>query len=94
MPAPACAAQQAGRCLSAFPSYGFLLGVEPERVPTVSARFAALGVEARVVAELRQQRTLDVRYGAERARYWDLEREAVMGFGPLTQASALEHRTD
>ena len=81
LPAPGHAVHEPQRWLEAFPSYGYLLAVEPEHAETVIARFAAHGVAASVIATLTRERALDVHYQQERACYWDLAREPLMGFG-------------
>jgi AIR synthase-related protein len=82
IPAPACADAEPKRWLEAFPSFGYLLSVEPEHVAEVTARFAAVGVTASVIATVDDTRALEVSYEGESARYWDLSRESLMGFGP------------
>jgi selenophosphate synthetase-related protein len=81
VPAPAAALGQARRWLEAFPSFGFLLAVEPEHIGHIIDRFAALGVVAAPIAELTRARNLDITYAGETVRYWDLARENLMGFG-------------
>ena len=81
VPAPEQAEGQARRWLEAFPSYGFLLAAEPEHVPEICDRFAALGIVATAVARVTRELVLDVEYAGERARYWDMTRDILMGFG-------------
>jgi len=68
------------RWLSAFPSFGFVLSVEPRAAQAVCARFAAAGVSAACVGEVTREPKLVLESGAERAEYWDL-REPLTGFG-------------
>lgn len=82
VPAPACAEAEPQRWLESFPSFGYLLSVDPVHVAEVSARFAAVGVTASAIATVDDTRTLEVEYEGESVRYWDLSREALMGFGP------------
>lgn len=88
VPAPEAAVGQARRWLEAFPSYGFLLSVEPRHVGQIVDRFAALGVAAAPIALVTEERTLDVNYGGETVRYWDLTRETLMGFGCSSRSSS------
>jgi uncharacterized protein len=89
VPAPPEACRQPLRWLSAFPSYGYLLAVRPEHVTQVSERFAAHGVSAAAVAQLRAGHTLELTYRGETHAYWDLSREALLGFG--ARAQFVEH---
>ena len=81
LPAPAAASGDALRWLRAFPSFGYLLAARPEHVPGVIARFRDHGVDAAVVAELDASGALDLRSRGERIRYWNLDRQALLGFG-------------
>ena len=68
------------RWLNAFPSFGFVLSVEPARVSAVCARFEELGVTCAAVGEVSSEPRLELTYGRERAKYWDLS-EPLTGFG-------------
>jgi selenophosphate synthetase-related protein len=81
VPAPACAHAEPKRWLESFPSFGYLLAVEPHDVAEVIARFAAVGIVAAAIAELDDSRALAVSYGGASVRYWDLASESLMGFG-------------
>jgi AIR synthase-related protein len=88
LPSPQQAAldsHDALRWLQSFPSYGFLLAARPHHVAEVIARMHELGVAAAEVAELQPGAALDLSYGGARARYWDLAREPLMGFGPRSE---------
>ena len=69
------------RWLTAFPSYGFVLAVEPSAVSQVSARFDALGIRAAAVGTIESAPQLELEYGDERALYFDLRERALTGFG-------------
>jgi AIR synthase-related protein len=69
------------RWLTAFPSFGFLLAVDPPHVPAVRARFEAAGVACEAVGEVTCGRRLELTYEQERATYWDLEARPLTGFG-------------
>jgi selenophosphate synthetase-related protein len=69
------------RWLSAFPSFGFLLAVDPEHAAEVCARFQALDVAAAVVGEVTAEPKLVLTHGQERALYRDLQLEPLTGFG-------------
>jgi selenophosphate synthetase-related protein len=68
------------RWLNAFPSFGFVLSVEPDAVAEVCLRFAALGVSCAAVGEVTAEPRLELVAGKERALYWDLT-EPLTGFG-------------
>jgi uncharacterized protein len=80
VPAPASALAEPQRWLESFPSFGFVLSVEPEYVEPVRARFAQVSVAAAVIGTVEGSHTLDIAYGSERARFWDLSHEPLMGF--------------
>jgi AIR synthase-related protein len=69
------------RWLTAFPSFGFLLAADAARVPEVRARFQDAGVACEAVGEIDEGRRLELVYEGERADYWDLQTEALTGFG-------------
>jgi len=77
---PAPPGVEAFRWLNAFPSFGFVLSVEPSAVSAVCARFEAAGVACAPVGEVTAEPRLDVEYGREHAVYWDLS-EPLTGFG-------------
>ena len=68
------------RWLNAFPSFGFVLSVEPNAVAEVCARFAAVNVACAAVGEVTATPQLELSAGRERSLYWDL-REPLTGFG-------------
>jgi AIR synthase-related protein len=78
---PAPAGVDALRWLTAFPSFGFVLAVEPAAAPSVCARFDAVGVSAAVVGEVAGSSRLTLHHGAEREIYADLAKEPFTGFG-------------
>jgi uncharacterized protein len=77
---PAPPGVDAFRWLNAFPSFGFVLSVEPSAVSAVCARFEASGVACAAVGEVTSRLTLELSYGKEHANYWDLS-EPLTGFG-------------
>jgi AIR synthase-related protein len=68
------------RWLNAFPSFGFVLSVEPQAAAEVCARFAAIGVSSAMVGQVTDEPALEIAFAGERARYWDLS-EPLTGFG-------------
>jgi len=69
------------RWLTAFPSFGFLVAVEPVSVSSVCARFDAVGVACAPVGTIDDSRTLQIVYESERDEYWDLGAAGLTGFG-------------
>jgi AIR synthase-related protein len=69
------------RWLTAFPSFGFLLAVDPRDVGAVCGRFDAVGVACAPIGEFTGDSSLTLRYGAEREAYWDLGVAPLTGFG-------------
>jgi selenophosphate synthetase-related protein len=78
---PAPGAVDPVRWLTAFPSYGFVLAVEPRDVATVCARFDAVGVACAAVGEVTGSPRLELCAHGERAVYWDLAEAPLTGFG-------------
>jgi AIR synthase-related protein len=69
------------RWLTAFPSFGFLLAVEPSAVSSVRARFDEVGVACAAVGEITGSRVLELSQRDERQIYWDLKTTPFTGFG-------------
>jgi len=78
---PAPAAVDPLRWLTAFPSYGFLLAVDPDQAAPVCDRFRSHDVAAAVVGEITAEPRLWLAYGQERALYHDLSKAPFTGFG-------------
>ncbi|HWO13281.1 MAG TPA: sll0787 family AIR synthase-like protein [Polyangiaceae bacterium] len=78
---PAPAAVDPLRWLTAFPSYGFLLAVDPEHAAQVCDCFHARDVAAAVVGEVTAEPRLVLASGPERALFRDLEVAPLTGFG-------------
>jgi uncharacterized protein len=69
------------RWLTAFPSFGFLLAVDPERLAPVRARFDAAGIACEAVGKITTSARLDLFYEDEQTTYWDLQARSLTGFG-------------
>jgi AIR synthase-related protein len=78
---PAPAGVDPVRWLTAFPSFGFVLAVDPSDVSSVCARFDAVGVSAAVVGGVTASSSLTLRHGDDREVYWDLAAAPFTGFG-------------
>jgi selenophosphate synthetase-related protein len=75
IPCPADA--DLARWLCAFPSYGFVLAVKPERTEHVLAAFAAREIASAVVGCVDASRKLTISSRNEREVIWDLAREGL-----------------
>jgi AIR synthase-related protein len=72
------------RWLCAFPSFGFVLSVRPQKVGEVLARFEARGIACAEVGEVVPGSELELQQGNERALLWDHARHAfIAGRSPL-----------
>jgi AIR synthase-related protein len=60
------------RWLTAFPSYGFVLSVKPERVEAVRERFAARGIACAAVGEVDRGANVVLRRNGGECLLWDL----------------------
>jgi len=70
------------RWLTAFPSFGYLLSVRPDRTPSVLARFAERGIAAAGIGRLDASRVAWVRGGAgDEALVWDFVAGPLIGCG-------------
>lgn len=69
------------RWLTAFPSYGYILSVDPDHVPQVCARFDSVGVASAAVGFVDDSGCLTLRHGSESASYLDLRQRPLTGFG-------------
>lgn len=77
---PAPADVEPLRWLTAFPSFGFLLAVEPAAVDAVCARFDGVGVACAPVGQLDASRRLELVAAGERELYFDLNEQPLTGF--------------
>lgn len=69
------------RWLTAFPSFGFVLAVEPEAAASVCARFDAVGVACAAVGRVDDTRKLRLQAGQSEHLYLDLGAQSLTGFG-------------
>jgi AIR synthase-related protein len=66
------------RWLLAFPSYGFLLAVEPDDVAAVIARFTTAGITAAAIGTTDASGIVSLRDGEERHIVWRFDEDALM----------------
>jgi AIR synthase-related protein len=68
------------RWLQVFPSYGFLLTLEPRDLDTVAAAFAFEGLHCEAIGLIDASARLQVCQGSEHATFWDLAEQPFTGF--------------
>ncbi len=66
--------------LCCFPSYGFLLSVDPKDVPEIQNRFQLHGLECRNMGTVNSTHHLVLHAQAESALFWDLQAQHLTGF--------------
>jgi uncharacterized protein len=66
------------RWLQTFPSYGYLLAVESDKVSTVLARFSARGIAAAEVGQITPDHRVTIGDGMITETVWDFTREPLM----------------
>ncbi|ACK86154.1 sll0787 family AIR synthase-like protein [Methylorubrum extorquens] len=70
------------RWLSAFPSFGYLLSIRPDRTPAVRARFAERGLASARIGRLDASRVARARGAAgDEAVVWDFAARPLIGCG-------------
>ena len=70
------------RWLKAFPSFGFVLAVRPDKASEVLARFEDRGIAAAEAGEVIRPPELHLRLGDEQAIFWNLAASPLIGCGP------------
>jgi selenophosphate synthetase-related protein len=68
-----------GYWLGSFPSYGYLLSVDPAIAAVVNARFAARGIASATIGTCTSGSALTVELDGERELFWDLAADAFTG---------------
>lgn len=71
------------RWLVSFPSYGFLLSVHPENVPTVQQLFHDRQITCQDIGEVIATPQLILKSQQESTVFWDFDREHLTGFGQI-----------
>jgi len=66
--------------LTAFPSYGFLLSVDPDRVATVQSTFREQSIVCEAIGEVNSTSELRLRSQQESVCFWDLKKRSLTGF--------------
>ena len=69
------------RWLASFPSYGYLLGVAPDKTPAVIDRFRRRDIAAARIGLLDGSRRLRITEGSSEALVWDFADSALIGCG-------------
>ena len=71
------------RWLQTFPSYGFLVAVQPQNVAAVIDRFGERGIAADDVGEFTADHRVVIGDGKSAEEIWDFEREPLIGCAPV-----------
>jgi AIR synthase-related protein len=80
------------RWLSAFPSYGFVLSVDPVHVPAVMQRFAARDLAVAVIGEVTEAQQVRLVHDAGTELLWDFANEPFMtASSPRARVAAVSH---
>ncbi|WP_375408066.1 sll0787 family AIR synthase-like protein [uncultured Methylobacterium sp.] len=69
------------RWLTAFPSYGYLLSVSPDRLGSVLDRFAARGIAAEAIGSVDASRVVRIAQAGAEAVVWDFALSPLIGCG-------------
>ncbi|MBD2424702.1 sll0787 family AIR synthase-like protein [Phormidium sp. FACHB-1136] len=72
--------------LRCFPSYGFLLTVEPQDFAPVQQQFQAVGITCVAMGKIVAAPQLTLTYGDETAVFWDFSTQPLTGFSPSNAA--------
>jgi selenophosphate synthetase-related protein len=75
------------RWLATFPSYGFILSVDDDRLEAVVQRFRARGLACAAVGRTSAARSVHLTRGSDSALLWDFNREELTGCGPATPSN-------
>lgn len=83
------------RWLATFPSYGFILSVDPVRVKSVIAHFRRRDLDIAEFGTTDASGVVRLSDGRERREWWDLRRTPLMGCGPFSASreSVPDHST-
>ncbi|MFB6344535.1 MAG: sll0787 family AIR synthase-like protein [bacterium] len=81
IPSPAEAENRLLDWLTAFPSYGFVLAVDPGTVETVQTRFDERSITCEVVGTVTDTARVVLGDGADRETVWDFSKSPFTGFG-------------
>jgi AIR synthase-related protein len=82
IPQPPAAGERYFDWLLGFPSYGFILCVQPQHIIAVQEIFARHAISCATIGEVTSTRRVVLRRGDDTAQLRDLERESFMGIAP------------
>ena len=78
LPRPALATLEDWLC--AFPSFGYLLTTDAERLPALLRTFQQRGIQAAALGEITDSRQLNVSWQGQHGCFYDLEHHGLTGF--------------
>jgi uncharacterized protein len=67
------------RWMQTFPSFGYILSVNPENIAAVIARFTERGIHAADVGTITPDHAVRVKMGAQTETIWDFTRQPLLG---------------
>ena len=73
------------RWLTAFPSYGYILSVAPDRVAAVIDRFASRGIAAAAIGSVDASRVARIAEAGAEAVVWDFAVSPLIGCGGVAR---------
>ena len=74
------------RWLMTFPSFGYLLAVQPDRVEDVLACFRGRDIAAAAIGDVAAGTRVEIRDGPRRETIWDFASKALIGCAPSQSA--------
>ena len=78
LPRPALASLEDWLC--AFPSFGYLLTTDEQRLPELLTVFQQRGIHAAAIGEITASRRLNVSWQGQHGCFYDLEQQGLTGF--------------
>ena len=79
------------RWLRAFQSFGFLLAVEPEKVPSLIQFFQNSPLSCAPVGSFNDSGKIILNNTGETAEFWDLKQQSLTGFGDTSASPVTDH---
>lgn len=76
------------RWLRCFPSFGFVLSVDPVHSPAIIALFNQRGLDCALIGNTDDSGRLRLSDGEDQQLLWDLHHEALIGCGPINKETS------
>ena len=78
------------RWLTSFPSYGFILSVQPARAATVQSRFAVRDIACAVIGRTDATHRVHLRDAGDEVLLWDFEASPLIGCAPARSTESAD----